>query len=280
MKNYFLTDLDGTLLRNDASLSKYTIDVISTAIENDFVISFATARGYVSSNKVASAILWKYPLVLYNGALIYDPIKKTMIDGYWLDSEIVNNIIEIGKTINLTPMLFCLDLDNRERVLHEKLVKFGYKEFYKSRPNDKRFKEIEKLISTDQYRTLIITYIGLFDELEPLKKKIKEIFTDQVHIHFMRDNYIKDHYFLEITHPKSNKEEGIKLWSELIACNTKDITVFGDNLNDLAMFYQAGKSIAVENAQLQVLELADEIIDSNENDGVAQYINKILNLNI
>lgn len=79
---YFLTDLDGTLLRNDASLSEYTIEVIGHAMKQGAVISYSTARSFTSSSSVTSKIPWKYPVVLYNGALIYDPINKEVVEGH------------------------------------------------------------------------------------------------------------------------------------------------------------------------------------------------------
>lgn len=50
------------------------------------------------------------------------------------------------------------------------------------------------------------------------------------------------------------------------------IVCFGDNLNDLPMFEEADKSIAVKNAVSQVRARADEIIGANTENSVAQYI--------
>lgn len=92
----------------------------------------------------------------------------------------------------------------------------------------------------------------------------------------MKDQYIEDHYFLEFSHRKANKYEGLTMWAKLMNCHPKEVTAFGDNLNDLGMFKAAGKSIAVANAKPKLLELANELIASNDDDGVAQYIAKIL----
>lgn len=105
MKQTFcLTDLDGTLLRSDASLSKYAIEVLSDALRQGLVISFATARSYTSANSVVSAIPWKYPVVLYNGAVIYDPITQEVIDGHWLNNTVTDQIIEFGRKKGLVPL--------------------------------------------------------------------------------------------------------------------------------------------------------------------------------
>lgn len=271
-RQYFLTDFDGTLLKNNSSMSDYTIKVIKDAISQGVIISYATARSYTSSNSVTSMIPWESPLVLYNGALIYDPIKKEVISGCWLSEETTDLIIAEGKKHNLIPLLFCLDKFDQEKVLHEKLIRLGDIQFVKERENDPRFQEVHKLQCPDEHRTLYITYIGGKSELEPLKSSLELIFKDQIGIHFMEHTSIQNHYYLELTHSKANKEEGLIQWSKRVGCEVDEVTVFGDNLNDLGMFLKAGKKIAVENANPVIKELADEIIKSNEEDGVESYI--------
>ena len=105
--------------RSDQTLTSYTRDVIANALEQDVIITYATARGYISAQSVVSDIPWKYPLILYNGALIYDGVNRTVIDGYWLERDISNEIIDVGRKFGITPYYFSLDADHRERVLHE-----------------------------------------------------------------------------------------------------------------------------------------------------------------
>lgn len=273
MSSCFLTDLDGTLLRSNATLSEYTVEQLTSAIHNGAIVSYATARSYRSSMRAVAAIPWKEPVVLYNGALIYDPIHKKVLDGRWLSREITNQIIEIGRSYHLIPLLFTLDEDDQEKVLHEKLYKLGDISFYNSRPNDSRFQEVALLSSPETYRTLIVTYIGLLDDLLNFKERINEVFGDLIHTHMMKDNYIEDHYFLEFSHPQANKAEGATLWAKLVGCSLNELTVFGDNLNDVGMFEVAGRCVAVASAHEILIELADHVIGANDEDAVARYIN-------
>lgn len=77
---------------------------------------------------------------------------------------------------------------------------------------------------------------------------------------------------MEITHLKANKKDGLSLWAKLVSYDVKDVTVFGDNLNDICMIINAGRRVAVKNAHQQLINISDQIIDSNEEDGVAKYI--------
>ena len=174
--------------------------------------------------------------------------------------------------MGITPLLFALDEQDYERVLHEKLERTGDLQFLASRPNDPRFREVEELHCSESLRTLILTYIGLLDDLLPLKAAVEEVLDSEVHIHLMKDSYIEGHYFLEFSHPEANKQMGLRLWAELVGCTSEEVTVFGDNLNDTGMFLEAGRKVAVANAHPDILLLADEIVASHDEDGVAVYM--------
>jgi Cof subfamily protein (haloacid dehalogenase superfamily) len=269
---YALTDLDGTLLQPDATLSSYTIEILTEALAQGHIISYATARSYTSSQAVAGDIPWKHPMVLYNGALLYDPVSGTVLDGIFMDLHITNELITLGKLHGLCPLLFGLDTDGAERVLHESLVGSGYKQFVTSRPNDARFREIVELKCPDHIQTLLLTYIGHYDELVPLMEAVRAAYGDTIHIHFMADTYIEDHYFLEFSHIDAHKGSGLKMWAKSVGCRTDEVIAFGDNLNDLGLLQEAGTKLAVSNAKLELQAIADQIIEANTANGVANYL--------
>ncbi|WP_282935568.1 HAD family hydrolase [Paenibacillus sp. RC67] len=275
-KYYVVTDLDGTLLRSDAVLSPFAEEVVHSALEQGIVMSYATARSYKSSTAVVGNVKWKYPLILYNGALLFDPLEMKKLDGAFLDPSLTDQVIRLGKGFGLSPLWFALDNHNEERVLHEPLQRKGDLEFLASRPNDTRFRELPELLYSELFQTLILTYIGLKEELELLVQAIRDQFQDGVHLHFMPDNYIANHYFLEVSHPKANKRDGLLMWANHIGCLPEDIIVFGDNLNDIGLFEAAGLRIAVANAQPELKAIADRTIESNSEDGVAKYIQGLL----
>jgi 5-amino-6-(5-phospho-D-ribitylamino)uracil phosphatase len=161
-------------------------------------------------------------------------------------------------------------------VFHEELSRSGDRQFWDSRPNDPRFKQTARLSCPNNLRTLIITYIGLLEELQPLKTALLSKFGSAVHYHLMKDQYIEDHYFLEISHAKANKKEGLRMWAELVGCKPEEVTVFGDNLNDTGMFEIAGNRVAVANAHPDLFELSTHTVPCNDDDGVAQYIEGIV----
>jgi Cof subfamily protein (haloacid dehalogenase superfamily) len=276
-KQYILTDLDGTLLRSESTLSPFSKDTLSAALDAGHVVSYATARSYASSQTKVSAIPWKYPLILYNGALLIDPLTQKTITGSWLSHELTHDLILLGKKYDQTPFLFHLDENEEESVLHEQLRKEGEQGFYNSRPNDRRFHQVPSLqFNHPSQKALIVTYIGTYTELKPFYEDILEKYREHVRIHFSLDTYLKDQYFLEISHPDANKKEAALRWAELVGCDPKQMIVFGDNFNDFGLFEAAGLRLAVSNARPELKQKADKIIESNDQDGVAHYIKQML----
>lgn len=277
-KLYILTDLDGTLLHSNSKLSAFSENVVARALAEGHVVSYATARSYTSSQTKVSAIAWKYPIILYNGALILDPLTQSTVGGAWLSHDITNEVIVLGKSYDQVPFLFLLDENQHELVLHEPLRRVGEQGFYDSRPNDRRFHEVPLLqLNHLDKKVMIITYIGAYEDLMPLYDELKLRYGSDIYLHFTLDTYLEDQYFLEVSDPLANKGAAAIRWAELVGCLPEQVTVFGDNLNDLSMFEVAGKRLAVSNARNELKEKADSLIASNDEDGVALYIQGYLN---
>jgi hydroxymethylpyrimidine pyrophosphatase-like HAD family hydrolase len=74
----------------------------------------------------------------------------------------------------------------------------------------------------------------------------------------------------------ADKGAGLRWLCAHLAIEPADVVVFGDEINDLAMFEFAGHSVAVSNASASVRAAADEVTESNDNDGVAMVIESLL----
>ena len=81
---------------------------------------------------------------------------------------------------------------------------------------------------------------------------------------------------LEISHRDAGKESGAKFLLEYLGLTREELAAFGDGDNDSGLLKYAGIGFAVANASLECRDAADEIVASNDDNGVAQGINKIL----
>ena len=76
MRKLYVSDLDGTLLRSDESVSEYTGSVINSLVEQGMIFSYATARSLITAKKATKGIHAKIPLIVYNGTLLLIILRK------------------------------------------------------------------------------------------------------------------------------------------------------------------------------------------------------------
>jgi Cof subfamily protein (haloacid dehalogenase superfamily) len=81
--------------------------------------------------------------------------------------------------------------------------------------------------------------------------------------------------FVEIHPPGVDKATGLTVVTERLAIDPKDVLYFGDQLNDVPSFAWAGHTVAVANAHPLLLEMGDDITLSNDDEGVAAYLEKL-----
>ena len=72
MKTLYVTDLDGTLLRTDDTVSPFTINTVNGLVDKGMLFTYATARSLVSASVVTKGLSARIPVIAYNGAFIYN----------------------------------------------------------------------------------------------------------------------------------------------------------------------------------------------------------------
>ncbi len=83
-------------------------------------------------------------------------------------------------------------------------------------------------------------------------------------------------YYLDVTHPKANKGTVVTTLSEYYDIRPDQIATIGDMPNDVLMFRESGFSIAMGNSSDEVKSQASAVTDSNENDGFARAVRKLI----
>lgn len=88
--------------------------------------------------------------------------------------------------------------------------------------------------------------------------------------------YNQVNYYIFVSSSSSNKGQGIAELCKKINIELKDTIAIGDDFNDLDMFKVVGHSVAMENASKNIKKVVDEITLSNDEDGVAIFLDKLL----
>ncbi len=273
MNRLYLTDLDHTFLNSNQEISPFSRDVWNNK-SKEFFLSVATARSLSKVMEFFNGLTLNSPLILLDGAMTITK-DKDIIDLNLLDLELGRDIIGVGEKFNIYPFIIELDsLKNlKERFLipqlrfmnryQSYLIKNGYK-------NDKRLETLKDI--TPQKNILKIVYMGEKELLENLTKELRDKFGNNLELKLAPEKYM-DCYFLTILNPKADKSHGLKILSKYLDIPLKDITTFGDSLNDIGMFKLSGTSVAVKNALDEVKREASIVLEySNDEDGVARYL--------
>ena len=276
MKNIYITDLDHTFLKSDLSLSDYT-QKIWNSYANEAILSVATARTYKKTMQFLEGFAINAPMILLDGALVVTTQKK-IIDTKFIAQEVGDAIIEVGSKMGIYPFVLALDAGKnlQELFLYDTILNPYQKEVLTRYTADDNLIECKKVSAKE--KNFKVVYMGEEQLLRALEAELKALFADRLKYILAPEAYVGC-WFLTILHKDADKAHGIQSVSEYMGFDINNLTVFGDNLNDLGMFTLAGTSVAVRNAQKEVKEKADVVLEfSNDEDGVAKYLQRLRNV--
>lgn len=272
-KRLFVTDLDGTLLRSDTTLSPYTVDVVNRVINAGHLFTYCTARGFSIASRLLEGIHFQMPVILLNGVYMIDPQTGKSLRSNLLQPALAQALLDEGEKWGVAPFVFG-DHAGEEVAYHLAPQNEGQLGFLTHRTGDKRFRQMERNTLPDE--VAMLNFIAPEEQLSLFKAWAEEMYGDALEIRFGEDIYLRGYYMLQFSHPAAEKGNMIKQLADHVGVPLSHVTVFGDHLNDLGMFEVAGTKIAMGNAHPLVLELATKVIETNEEDGVARYLEREL----
>ena len=247
-----ITDLDNTLLRNDKSISEYTAKVFEKIRAKGYLVAFATARSEPAMTRFIDVI--KPDVIVSNGGAVIR-VKGDVICRNQMSAQDVSKIIEMCRQFTNGNGLITLDCDE------------GY--YCSFVPND-----------PDRYNGYV--YSDLENFKRPAYKITAELEREEWGEEIVRacSNCSVIGFTGEIWRrfaaKNSDKATALRTLVNYIGVEMSDVIAFGDDINDLGMLKLAGTAVAVSNSVDEVKAAADYITDSNDNDGVAKFIEKAL----
>lgn len=265
-KTLYVSDLDGTLLRSDETVSGLTCDAINELVENGMLFSYATARSYRTASKVTHGLSAEIPLIVYNGAMIVDNTDGSHISVCSFGSEAHDILTEL-LAHEVYPIVYSI-IDGEEKFSYipEKCTP-GMAQFVASRRGDVR----ENIVSSaDELYRGDIFYFTCIGERERLEG-FYDLLRKKYHCVFQVDMYTNAQW-LEIMPREATKANAARRLARQLGCDR--LVAFGDGVNDIELFRAADEAYAVENAADELKAAATGIIGSNDSDGVARWLLK------
>jgi len=137
------------------------------------------------------------------------------------------------------------------------------------------FRTVMDLPSESHEHTVRVGTVGPSEVIAPLKDELEAAYGERILCHRMAVPR-KGIEVLEVFDPAVNKWQGILLAAERHGVRPEQIIAIGDDVNDIAMIENAGLGVAMGNARPEVLAIADRVVGSNADDGLAGFLDELV----
>lgn len=259
-KVFLITDLDGTLLPDNKVLSEGDIKAIKCFVSDGGRFSIATGRTIQASRRYINALDVNMPVILYNGSLIYDVKKDSVIYTEVLpdcarkiSEEIMTDNPECGAEILRFDDVYVVR-NNEYEIQHMDICKIV-----------PQYTDIEKAPQDNWFKVLFA------DSPEKITKLCEDV-KKYIEVDFVRSADI----FIEMLPKGSSKGKALGVYSQKLKMQGFTIIAAGDYNNDIEMLEAADYGCATANAQQEVKDISNIVLKrtSNEN-AIAELIDMI-----
>ena len=258
------TDLDGTALRSDGSVSDRTAAALRAAEDGGVMVVVATGRPPRWMRPIADALGHTGIAVCSNGAVVYDLHTDRVLEHTAISRDVV---LAVAAAVRAAVPGVAFAVETRD-------TGFGREESYPvSRVVDLesdgiRVGSLDELAGNDVVKLLV-----RHGELDPdgLLSAAREVAGELAELtHSSRTG------LLEISASGVTKAATLARIADEHGIAAEDVVAFGDMPNDLPMLAWAGRGYAMANAHPEVLAAAEHVAPSNDEDGMAQVVEKLL----
>ena len=254
------TDLDGTLLRSDGTGSDRTAATLRAVQADGIRTVLVTARPPRWLDDLAHLVGDGGVAICGNGAFVYDVPHRKVLSHKGIEPEAVEAIIADLRR-ELPGVTFAA----------ERATGFALEDAYRSQhpvPDDAIYGPIGS-----PEGGAVGKLLGRHPELaeDEFLARVAEVVGDRGIVAFSGAGGLA-----EISAPGVTKAAALESWCTDLGIGAEEVWAFGDMPNDLPMILWAGTSFAVANAHPDVVAAADHVCPSNDDDGVAQILERLL----
>lgn len=256
------TDMDDTLLRDDWKISERTVRAVQEAQKQGIFFTFATGRMPASIRPYVQQLGLDVPVISYNGAIVQEALSGEVLYRKVIPAETAREIVDwlLSQDINFHVYI-------KDQVFVEKLSDWS-RQYTNATGILVEETDLQARLAVEQDG---VEKIIMFDKPETMdvwENKVLQKYEGKVRTTKSKPS------FLELIHPSVNKGAALSALAERLGVKREQVMAVGDSLNDIEMIRYAGLGVAMGNARKEVKEVADAVTATNQEDGVAQAIEK------
>ena len=257
-----LSDVDGTLVRSDKSLSERSIAAVQKLYAAGIAFAVTSGRPPRGMSMLVEPLALESPIAAFNGGLIVEP-DLGVVEERVVPDGLVARAVELIESFELAAWLYrgsdwlVVDPDGPHVAREAHTVQF----------------EPTVVESFDGLESDIAKIVGVSDDhgaVAAAATAANDEFGDRVSASRSQP------YYLDITHPLANKGAVARFLSARYAIPPDEIATIGDMPNDVLMFAHSGLSIAMGNADREVQRAARQVTTSNDDDGFANAVERFI----
>ena len=261
------TDLDDTLLDAKSALTERTLAALKAAMAVGCGVAISSGRMLEATLPFARAIGVNAPMLIYNGAMLYDPVADEALYARRVPYEVALSVVKIveaaGSYVQLYPGkgYYCEEVLDRTRAYERQInvpvtaVHMPLSRWLEAHPGD-----LQKLLIIDSSA----------ENADRLQAELRAACPRGAS--FLKS---KPHY-IEVMPEGVDKGAALRQLAELLGLVPEEVMAFGDGQNDVPMLRFAGAGYAMANASCEVRACTPNIAPPNTDDGVAQVIERYL----
>lgn len=260
-------DIDGTLLRSDKSLTPETVKVIGQVNDRGVHVVLASARPPRSLRTIHRALKLTTPQINYNGALIHDRLQNRHLFHQPLDSALAGRIIKAARRSdpNVIVSLEILDKWYTDHFDNDLAGQLPTETSLNFQPDF--VGPLESFLHVPVTKVMLLAPPP---RLEKIRDAVVKRFRGQATI------LVGEPHLMQIIHREADKFTALQRIADQYAITRQHVMAIGDAPNDVGMLRWAGMGVAMGNAYKVVLDVADVVAPSNDQDGVADTLKRYI----
>ena len=265
-KKIIFLDLDGTLTNDEKKITPKTKEALMDIQKRGHIVALASGRPTPGMGFIAKELeLEKYGgyVMSFNGGKIIDWKTKETVFENTLDRKYLPDLIRYARQNNLGLITY----DNKQGLVATRVDPYVMLETVKINRIPAFLTDVVKYVDYNPNKCLYTVDPEISEYHE---KRLAQKFGDVLSVYRSTD------YFIEIVPKGIDKAASIKVLIDKLNIPHENTIACGDGFNDLSMIKYAAVGVAMENAVDAVKESADYITASNNDDGIAEVVEKFI----